>query len=1504
MKSFLTPKWADSERRPEAPIQTLSLRKTLKSGFLGLIAVFFAILFDVAPMQAQAPGSTCATAACLASGATFPAVTGGGNTNTYLATTCLGSSPNESWFYFQVTSPGTVIQNISINPSSDVDYAAWGPFASTTAGCGNLSAANNVSCNYSSSNGGTMNFTASVGYYLVVLTNFGNQSGTVTMTVNTGTAAVACPPPPPPAITVTETSGTTNNDGIICVGATATLTAPSGTAYAWSTGSNTAAINVTPASTTTYTVSVTAANGSSITSTTTITVNPLPTPAITVAETSGTTANDGIICAGASATITASGGTSYAWSTGANTAAITATPASTTTYTVTVTNANGCSATSTRTITVNPIPTPAIAVTETSGTTNNDGQICAGASASLTASGGGTYAWSTGATTAAITVTPASTLTYTITVTNANGCSATATTTITVNPFPTPATTVAETSGSTANDGIICAGASATITGTGGGTYSWSTGANTAAITVTPASTTTYTVTVTSAAGCTATSTRTITVNPLPTPAIAVTETSGATPNDAIICNGASATLTASGGTSYAWTTGATTAAITVTPASTTTYTITVTNANGCSATASTTITVNPLPTNTFTVTGGGGFCQGSSTVPVGLSGSQTGVNYQLQINGTNNGAPVAGTGAALNFGNFNVVGTYTVIGTTVATSCSTTMTGSVTVFSFNCNATISDPCVCLNNATTLTNGQFGEQIKVNAPSNQTWTVSAVTGLYTTGSPAPPAAPIAITVGTVLTNIGGNMFTLDGRHIDAIGYTISVTNGAGTTLSIGNSCQYPNPSITSDLAGPFCLYSAPVTLTGNPGDGSVTSQTFTVNGTTTTTFNPGAGVGQYTIVYTVNGGTPKATGPNDPGCTQSVSKIVNVVTTPSSLICNDLVYVSLDVDCITEILPDDILEGTYGCDDDYIVELDKTAPYGNGPWVPATVNASDIGQSYQVRVTHLVSGNKCWGNVKIEDKLAPEIECTDIDLSCPITNYDPNYLKNTLNIADAYPDVVECSAYTLSYVDTWHDLACNQGFNGVQDLSAYVTRKWTAKDASNNTSTCIQYIYFHRVHVGDVDFPADFVVNCGANVNTSPAVTGVPYYKDFGINWKLFPDPGFCELQAAYTDQILPVCDGTYKILRTWTLVDWCLPTTPYPPTQNPQYYIQLIKVLDSQGPAMTCPANLTVSTDPYNCCATTNLPDVIIKDNCSRVNNIGAMVTTFDPYTGDQTGMYTVDGALTTFPGNNYWDLDTLGNWGWTPCLPVGRHTVVYTAEDDCGNTSTCSFKLTVADYQPPVAACDQYTVVAIGTDDPADCYTPANGCDGAGVTWVKAKTFDDGSTDNCNGIHFTIRRMDPYSDCINGLEDCEKPNATEERDSIKFYCCEVGTTQTVILRVYQVDADGAIMNGPDGTPLFNECMVNVEVQDKIKPVCQPPANVTVACENFDASLWVYGKANVYDNCCLDTTKVYQGQCGLSHSANYNLFDTVCNKGTITRTFKAYDCHGLTSQCTQRVVV
>ncbi len=67
-----------------------------------------------------------------------------------------------------------------------------------------------------------------------------------------------------------------------------------------------------------------------------------------------------------------------------------------------------------------------------------------------------------------------------------------------------------------------------------------------------------------------------------------------------------------------------------------------------------------PCPT-VYNVTGGGSYCPGGIGVHVFLSGSQTGVNYQLKLNGSNSGAVVPGTGNAIDFGLKTVAGTYTV---------------------------------------------------------------------------------------------------------------------------------------------------------------------------------------------------------------------------------------------------------------------------------------------------------------------------------------------------------------------------------------------------------------------------------------------------------------------------------------------------------------------------------------------------------------------------------------------------------------------------------------------------------------------------------------------------------------------------------------------------------------------------------------------------------------------------------------------------------------------------
>jgi len=144
------------------------------------------------------------------------------------------------------------------------------------------------------------------------------------------------------------------------------------------------------------------------------------------------------------------------------------------------------------------------------------------------------------------------------------------------------------------------------------------------------------------------------TCGPIATP-VPTINASGST----TICAGGSVTLTASAGSSYLWSNGATNQSITVSTAGA--YTVTVTNASGCSGTsAATNVTVTTINDQTVTATPVNICGTGSSTVT--LASSQIGVYYTLRNNANNAvvAGPIAGTGAAINFNTGNIAATTT----------------------------------------------------------------------------------------------------------------------------------------------------------------------------------------------------------------------------------------------------------------------------------------------------------------------------------------------------------------------------------------------------------------------------------------------------------------------------------------------------------------------------------------------------------------------------------------------------------------------------------------------------------------------------------------------------------------------------------------------------------------------------------------------------------------------------------------------------------------------------
>lgn len=268
----------------------------------------------------------------------------------------------------------------------------------------------------------------------------------------------------------------------ICSGQSLVLLGLGGiTAYSWSHGnslSDSAIANpvASPEITTTYTM--VAFNGAcSDTVTTTIKVTPSPTASVT---------GNSTICSGDSLLLSATGGSSYFWSTGETGSSITAKPRSSTSYTVSVSDGI-C---------------PDVAVTRLTVIKTDIGEglpvlVCAGNKATLSASGEGRFLWNTGSTESSIIISPATSGNYWVTVSNSQ-CTDTAQVDVTV---------VANPIANAGEDAVVFIGTSIVLNASGNGSYSWTPPTNLSCDDcpnpiANPLQTTTYSVKVTNTYGC------------------------------------------------------------------------------------------------------------------------------------------------------------------------------------------------------------------------------------------------------------------------------------------------------------------------------------------------------------------------------------------------------------------------------------------------------------------------------------------------------------------------------------------------------------------------------------------------------------------------------------------------------------------------------------------------------------------------------------------------------------------------------------------------------------------------------------------------------------------------------------------------------------------------------------------------------------------------------------------------------------------------------------------
>ena len=670
-----------------------------------------------------------------------------------------------------------------------------------------------------------------------------------------------------------------------------------------------------------------------------------------------------------------------------------------------------------------------------------------------------------------------------------------------------------------------------------------------------------------------------------------------------------------------------------------------------------------------------------------------------------------------------------------------------------------------------------------------------------------------------------------------------------------------------------------------------------VDVSTVTELTVGAGVpvGMYTITWTAtdcDGGTYV--------CEQ------NVIVEPI-MVCNDNVNITLGAGCWVDITPDMILEAPCTVDSDYTVCVE-----GNAEGDPriTTPGEHKVTIKYTPATPNAFSGVSCWGYVTVEDKSGPtcdiplaeqeehiscgeEVPCAEptFDDCAGVDNTNMTTVEygvcgeidgvtatedGDFNLANNLPLVV--NGVTIPAADATESAP----FTGAGFVLDHVIGKtWQATDVNGFvSSSCVQWIYVWRPNVINDPLPS-IELECGTDLGSCNLADADPQYVPNFANPKydgaaFVPGATFtatpadadgdlallplceashmvCKYSVAVEDQPIgdELCGTTEKIIRKWTVLNWCTGAIVVGPD-----FTQVIKTVDTTAPEWSdCPDAGDLGHDADN-------PIVLNTSSggpnqCFFIGNLNAPTAT-----DECSDPITYSAVVNDANGNLVTSVNDLS----APVqLNMGMYAVQFFANDDCGKASeACTVWYQVMDDDKPVAICDEHTVISLTNVINGDAQ-------------ICAQNLDSGSYDNCGIASMMIKRM--------GEDDSTFATC------LTVNCGDAGTPVMVVLRV--MDAAGN----------HNECMVEVEVQDKIGPFITCPAPVTINCTQdytdlditgrvmSDVTTAMNGNGFAFDNCVLDSVTYVDAP------------DLECGSGSVIRSWTAWS-NGTSQSCDQIITI
>lgn len=370
----------------------------------------------------------------------------------------------------------------------------------------------------------------------------------------------------------------------------------------------------------------------------------------------------------------------------------------------------------------------------------------------------------------------------------------------------------------------------------------------------------------------------TISITPLPNPVITPSGSTSLCPGDAV-------TLTGSGGSSYLWSTGATSSSISVSAAGS--YTLTATNSCG-SQTTTQLVTVSSTPSVTINTTTTS-FCSGATAILYAIGGTSF-----IWNDGSSNDSLIVNTG-----------GTYSV---TSSSSCGTA-TNSITITELALPTAVVSAsgatALCPGSTVTITgsggtsylwlpSGATGNTFTTAAAGTYTLTATNACGSDTTAltisSLTAPSATISTLGSTICAGSSTTLIASGGdTYLWSNGQTGSTTNAntEGTYWVVAsNACGSDSSSVfihvdsvtasfsPSTLSG---VYPLPVNFTNNSSPNAIDFIWDFGDNSSSTQYSPNINYtepGNYTVTLTAS---------NSNGCTDSYSVLLTVLELPSLL---------------------------------------------------------------------------------------------------------------------------------------------------------------------------------------------------------------------------------------------------------------------------------------------------------------------------------------------------------------------------------------------------------------------------------------------------------------------------------------------------------------------------------------------------------------------------------------------------------------------------------------------